>query len=72
MDERSNQELKSALAGGELSPRKQAVAKEILRRRYEAKEGGRLWRYVWLPLIALLGFARVALRRFRGPKQTES
>jgi hypothetical protein len=72
MDERSNQELKSALAGGELSPRKQAVAKEILRRRYEAKEGGRLWTYVWLPLIALLGFARVALRRFRRPKQTES
>jgi hypothetical protein len=64
MDERSNQELKSALAGGELSPRKQAVAKEILRRRYEAKEGGRLWTYVWLPLIALLGLARWALKRF--------
>ena len=64
MDERSNQELKSALAGGELSPRKQAVAKEILRRRYEAKEGGRLWTYVWLPLIALLGLARRALKRF--------
>ena len=52
MDDRSNQELKSALAEGELSPRKQAIAKEVLRRRYEAKDGGRLWTYVWLPLIA--------------------
>jgi hypothetical protein len=35
MDERSNQELKAALAQGELSPRKQAIAKEVLRRRYD-------------------------------------
>ena len=48
MDDRSNQELKSALAEGELSPRKQAIAKEVLRRRYETKDGGRLWAYVWL------------------------
>ena len=72
MDERSDQELKSALAGGELSPRKQAVAKEVLRRRYEAKEGGRLWTYVWLPLIGVLSLARLALRRLQGRKQIES
>ena len=72
MDDRSNQELKSALAEGELSPRKQAIAKEVLRRRYETKGGGRLWTYVWLPLITLLGLARMALRRFQGQKQFES
>ena len=48
-----------------LSPRKQAVAKEVLRRCYEAAEGGRLWTYAWLPHIAVLGIARLALRRFR-------
>ena len=68
MDDRSNQELKSALAEGELSPRKQAIAKEVLRRRYLAKDGGRLWTYVLLPLIALLGLARMGLRRFSAPK----
>ena len=72
MDDRSNQELKSALAEGELSPRKQAIAKEVLRRRYETKDGGRLWAYVWLPLIALLGLARMSIRRLQGRKQFES
>ena len=72
MDDRSNQELKSALAEGELSPRKQAIAKEVLRRRYETKDGGRLWAYVWLPLIALIGLARMSIRRLQGRKQFES
>ena len=72
MDDRSNQELESALAEGELSPRKQAIAKEVLRRRYETKDGGKLWAYVWLPLIAILGLARMSLRRFQGRKQFES
>ena len=71
MDERSNQELKAVLAQGELSPRKQAIAKEVLRRRYD-KEGGKLWAYVWLPLIAVLGIARTFLRRFHGRQQTQS
>ena len=61
MDERSNQELKAALAQGELSPRKQAIAKEVLRRRYDKEGGGKLWAYVWLPLIALLAIARTVL-----------
>ena len=69
MDDRSNQELKSALAEGELSPRKQAIAKEVLRRRYLAKDGGRLWTYVWLPLFALLGLARMGLGVFQRRKQ---
>jgi hypothetical protein len=72
MDDRSNRELKSAIAEGELSPRKQAIAKEVLRRRDETKDRGRLWAYVWLPLIALLGLARTSLRRFQGQKQLES
>ena len=71
IDERSNQELKAALAQGELSPRKQAIAKEVLRRRYD-KEGGKLWAYVWLPLIAVLGIARTVLRRFHGRHQIQS
>jgi hypothetical protein len=72
MDDRSNQELKSALAEGELSPRKQAIAKEVLRRRYLAKDGGRLWTYVWLPLFALLGLARMGLGVFQRRKQVKS
>ena len=71
MNERSNQQLKSALAAGELSPRKQAVAKEVLRRRYD-KEGKKLWAYVWLPLIAVLGIAQTVLRRFHGRHQIQS
>jgi hypothetical protein len=72
MDYRSNRELKSGLAEGELSPRKQAIAKEVLRRRYKTKDGGRLWAYVWLPLIELLDLARTSVRRFQGQKQPES
>ena len=72
MDDQSNQELKSALADGALSPRKQAIAKEILRRRYETNGGGRLWTDVWLPLIAMLGLARMALRRFPVRSEFES
>ena len=34
MDDRSDEELKGALASGELSARKHAVATEVLRRRY--------------------------------------
>lgn len=69
MDERSNQELESALSEGELSPRKKAFAKEVLRRRYEAKDGWRLWAHAWLSILAVLGLARTALRRIWGPKQ---
>jgi hypothetical protein len=70
MDDRSDQELKSAIAAGELSPRKHAIAKEVLRRRYDASGGGRLWTYVWLPLIGVLGIARLALRRLGARKRS--
>jgi hypothetical protein len=43
MDDQRNQELKSAIAAGALSPRKHAFDKEVLRRRYDASGGGRLW-----------------------------
>ena len=68
MDDQSDQELKSAIATGELSPRKEAIAREVLRRRHEANGGGRLWTYLWLPLIGALSLARLVLRRLRGRK----
>ena len=71
MDDRSNQELMSVLAEGDLSPRKQAIAKEVLRRRYETKDGGKLWAYVWHPLVAVLGLTRIGLRLFQGRKELE-
>jgi hypothetical protein len=70
VDDQSNQELKSAIATGELSPRKHAIAKEILRRRYDASGGGQLWTYLWLPLIGVLSFARMALRRLQARQST--
>jgi hypothetical protein len=69
VDDQSNQELKSAIATGELSPRKHAIAKEILRRRYDANGGGQLWTYVWLPLTGILSLARLALRHLRARKR---
>jgi hypothetical protein len=57
MDERTDEQLKSALASGELSPRKEAVAKEVLRRRSDAKERGVIWKYLWAPVKALLELA---------------
>jgi hypothetical protein len=69
MDERSNQQLKSALSRGDLSPRKKAFAEEVLRRRYEAKDGGRLWKYAWLPILVVLSLAWRALRQLRVPRE---
>ena len=69
MDERSNPDLESALARGDLSPRKVAFAKEVLRRRYADKDGGTLWKHVWLPMLAMFSLARMALGRFRSPKE---
>ena len=69
MNERSNSELESALARGDLSPRKKAFAEEVLRRRYEAKDRGRVWKYAWLPILAMFSLFLTALRRFRGPKE---
>ena len=62
MNEHSNQQLRRALAAGTLSPRKHAVAKEVLRRRHHTAMGGTLWTYTWLPLVAVLGLMRRTAR----------
>ena len=72
MEDRSNQELTSAVLAGDLSPRKEAIAKEVLRRRYESEGGRWLGRYVWLPLIGIVALARTSVRRFQGRSQFES
>ena len=58
MNEHSNQQLRRARAAGTPSPRKHAVAKEVLRRRHQTAMGGKLWTYIWLPLVAVLGSMR--------------
>ena len=64
LDQRSTKQLKSDLAKGELAPRKKSFVQEILRRRREAKAGGRSRTYVWLgTIIAALGLAGAALIR---------
>jgi hypothetical protein len=68
LNDQSDQNLKNAIAGGELSPRKHAIAKEVLRRRHDIRGGGRLWTYVWLPLIGVLSVARFALQKLQARK----
>ena len=65
LDQRSNKELKSGLAGGEYDSRKKAFVEEILRRRRHAKDGWRSRNYVWLTaLFAALSVGTAAIRRF--------
>ena len=64
LDQRSTKQLKSDLAKGELAPRKKSFVHEILRRRREAKAGGRSRTYVWLgAVITAFGLAGAALMR---------
>jgi hypothetical protein len=65
MDERSLRSLRAPFQEGILVHAK----KHLLKRSSEdvMKDGGRLWKYAWLPVLAVLGLARVALRRFRPP-----
>jgi hypothetical protein len=64
LDQRSTKQLKSDLAKGELAPRKKSFVHEILRRRREAKAGGRSRKYVWLgAIIAAFGLVGAALIR---------
>jgi len=54
-----------------------ARANRLLPRRFFAgvmrlRKAGRSGHIVWLPLVAVLGVARSALRRFQGRKQIES
>ena len=64
LDQRSTKQLKSDLAESELTPRKKSFVQEILRRRREAKAGGRSRTYVWLgAVITAFGLAGAALIR---------
>jgi len=64
LDQRSTKQLKSDLAKGELAPRKKSFVHEILRRRRDAKAGGRSRTYVWLgAVITAFGLAGAALMR---------
>ena len=64
LDQRSTKQLKSDLAKSELTPRKKSFVQEILRRRREAKAGGRSRTYVWLgAIITAFGLAGAALIR---------
>src|SRR6476646_1496368 len=64
LDQRSTKQLKSDLARSELAPRKKSFVQEILRRRREAKAGGRSRTYVWLgAVITAFGLAGAAFIR---------
>lgn len=63
LDQRNTEELKSELARGELSPRKKAFVREILRRR---KEGAGIQEYAWLgTILAAFGFLGAAVTGWR-------
>jgi hypothetical protein len=61
LDNRSDKELKEALESGELGPRKSAFAKEILRRRAEAKGGGQF--FLITGVLAAITVALAAIKR---------
>jgi hypothetical protein len=61
LDDRSNEELEKGLQKGEFGSRKAAFAKEILRRREEAKGG---LKYVLVSsILALVAFGMVLFKR---------
>jgi hypothetical protein len=61
LDSRSDRELEEALKKGELGPRKSAFAKEILRRREEAKGGSK---FIWVSsILAAVTLALAAIKR---------
>lgn len=61
LDNRSSKDLEDGLEKGEFGPRKEAFAKEILRRREEARRGPR---FVWLSsLLAALAVGMAAFRK---------
>ena len=65
LDQRSTKQLKSDLAKSELTPRKKSFVQEILRRRREAKAGGRSRKYVWLgTIITAFSLIGAALTRW--------
>ena len=60
LDNRSDKDLEEALKKGELGPRKSAFAKEILRRRQEAKGGSK---FIWMSsIVAAVAVALAAIK----------
>jgi hypothetical protein len=64
LDAYSDKELEEALAKGELSERKAAIAEEILKRRRDAKSGSLKQRHGWIGMLfAAIGLAVFSLKR---------
>jgi hypothetical protein len=64
LDAQSDQELEKALADGGLDERKEAIAKEFLSRRWQAKSEAIKTNYGWLGgVLAALALTVVAVRR---------
>ena len=64
LDVQSDQELEKALADGSLDERKEAIAKEILSRRWQAKSEAIKTNYGWLGgVLAALALAVADVRR---------
>ena len=64
LDAQSDQELEKALADGSLDERKEAIAKEILSRRWQAKSEAIKIKYGWLGgVLAALALTVAAVRR---------
>jgi len=65
LEEQSDEELRGALAKGELGEKKRVVAEEILRRRQQAKAEELKRKYKWVGSIAAaFSLLVVALKRF--------
>jgi hypothetical protein len=64
LDAQSDQELKNAIAEGSLYERKEAIAKEILSRRWQAKFDAIKTKYGWAGgVLAALTLTLLALKR---------
>ena len=64
LDVQSDQELEKALTDGSLDERKEAIAKEILSRRWQAKSEAIKTNYGWLGgVLAALALTVAAVRR---------
>jgi hypothetical protein len=60
MDQLSDRELRGALAGPGLDRRDRAYARELLRRRYDARPNA-AWRQAWLSVLYGWGLTRAAI-----------
>ena len=64
LDAQSDQELEKALAGGSLDERKEAIAKEILSRRWQAESEAIKSNYGWVGgMVAALTLTILAVKR---------